>query len=118
MKKILLVDDDSDFCFFAKANLEREAGFEVTVCNQSKEALRLVKILQPDIILLDMMMPEKGGITIASELGRNKYTAHIPYIFLSGIVNEQELKKHRQLIGDADFITKPVETSVLVSTIN
>lgn len=118
MKKILLIDDDVDFCFFLKANIEKSGDFQVTVCTNSTEAFKIAKKLQPDLVFIDIMMPEKSGIGIATDLRKDKSTRHIPYIFLSGIVNEREMRKYKGLIGDAPYVAKPVESEKIISLIN
>jgi len=82
MKKILLVDDEEDFCYFTKGNLEVIGDFDVSVCCDSREATSIAKQQKPDIILLDIMMPGLSGIEIAEELKSDGVTGNIPVIFL------------------------------------
>ena len=118
MKKVLIIDDEKDFCFFIKKNLESAGNFEVSVCYESSEAIRMTKDLRPDTILLDFMMPGKSGIDILAELQTNKETKNIPVIFLSAIIKEDEIIKHKGLIGNGHFISKPVKTEELIEAIN
>jgi len=118
MKKILVVDDEKDFCFFIKKNLEAEGDFNVSICYDSRRALGMAKDTCPDIILLDIMMPGKTGIDVLTDLKRSKDLKNIPIIFLSAIIKEDELGKHKGLIENGHFISKPVKTGELVKAIN
>jgi len=60
-KKILLVDDEEDFCFFVKLNLERTGKYQVFTATNGMEGIRLAKQLKPDLIFLDIVMPKMGG---------------------------------------------------------
>lgn len=118
MKKILIIDDEKDFCFFIKKNLEETGDYQVDVCFESSEAIKQVKDSQPDVILLDFMMPGKSGIDILSELQNNKDLKNIPVIFLSAIIKEEEVQKHKNIIGNGHFISKPVKTDELIQAIS
>ncbi len=112
MKKILIIDD------FVKGNLEMIGDFEVTVCSDSKEGIELAKKLQPQLILLDIMMPEMNGPDIAIEIKNNKETKDIPIVFLTALIREQETKEKDNFIGGEYFISKPVKIFELKSMIN
>jgi len=113
----VLIDDDPDFCFFLKANIEREGNFAVTTCSQSIKALSIIKEVNPDVVLLDVMMPDKSGIDIARELKANKKTSHIPYIFISGIIDIKAAQNDKNL-GGAHCLAKPIETEKVIYTLN
>ncbi|MFA6610218.1 MAG: response regulator [Candidatus Omnitrophota bacterium] len=118
MKKIMMVDDDKDLCFFLKKNLEKDKDMQVTVCSESRDAVKMIKETRPDVVLLDIMMPGKSGIDIASELRNGKDTKNIPIIFLTAIIKEEEIEKHKNLIGEGYYISKPVEVEDLIKAIN
>ncbi|MFA6079779.1 MAG: response regulator [Candidatus Omnitrophota bacterium] len=118
MKKIMMVDDDKDLCFFLKKNLEKDKDMQVTVCSESRDAVKVIKEVRPDVVLLDIMMPGKSGIDIASELRNGKDTKNIPIIFLTAIIKEEEIEKHKNLIGEGYYISKPVEVEDLIKAIN
>lgn len=118
MKKILLVDDEEDFCYFTKANLEATGDFDVSVCCDSTEATNMAKRQKPDIILLDIVMPGLSGIEIVEELKHNNITRNIPTIFLTALVSEAETKSSQSFIGGRYFISKPVEIRRLEFLIN
>lgn len=117
MKRILIIDDEKDYGFFIKQNLEATGDFQVDVCSDSTIAVKEAKELRPDLIILDFLMPGKSGIDILSELQAGKDTKNIPVIFLSAIIKEEELEKHKKLIGNGHFVSKPVKTEELVNAI-
>src|SRR3989338_4660432 len=82
MEKILLVDDENDILEFVSYNLSKE-GFQVLTCNNGKEAIQLAKKENPDLIILDVMMPEMDGIETCHELRSIDKLKDTLIIFLS-----------------------------------
>jgi len=118
MKKILLIDDEEDFCYFVKNNLEATGNFEVEVYNDDIDIIQEVRRLRPNLILLDIKMPKRDGSDIALELKRYRDTQEIPFLFLTALVNEEETQKRGNFIGGEYFIAKPVRINELIDTIN
>lgn len=111
-KKILVVDDEQDIREIIKISLE-EDGFEVLEAANGKIAIELAKKEKPDLITLDIMMPEINGLEAAKILKEDPNTRHIPIIILS--VLSQEKDKYVQ--GIANYISKPFKPDELVNTI-
>jgi len=99
-------------------SLEAMGDFEVSVCCDGREAVQLVKKQQPDLILLDIMMPGLCGSEIAEEIGNNEDTQDIEIVFLTVLVRKREIKESKNVIGGRYFIAKPVEMNSLINTIN
>lgn len=118
MKKILIVDDEKDFCEVTKMRIESSGDFGVLTCFDSLQALKLAKKEHPDLILLDVMMPGKDGPQIAAELRADKDTKGIPVVFLTAILDREEARLKSNLIGGEYFIAKPVDSKELLSIIN
>jgi CheY-like chemotaxis protein len=117
-KRILLIDDEKDLCFFLKTNLENTGEFDVLVSNRGNKGIELAQGEKPDLILLDILMPEMSGDEVAEILLENPVTAKIPIIFLTAMVTKEEigdvmLKKR----GGRNFIAKPVTTKEVVAAI-
>ncbi len=117
-KKVLLIDDEKDLCFFLKANLENTGEFDVIVSNRGDKGIKLAQREKPDLILLDILMPGMSGDEVAEILLENPATAKIPIIFLTAMVTKEEigdvaLKKR----GGRNFIAKPITTEELVGAI-
>jgi len=118
MKKILIIDDEEDFCFVLQRNLEAVGDFETEVCIDSTKAIDKVNSFRPDLIILDVMMPEVSGSDIASELKSREDTKNIPIVFLTAIITNDEAEKRSNIVGGQYFLAKPIEIEILVKAIN
>ncbi|MBN2120168.1 MAG: response regulator [Candidatus Omnitrophica bacterium] len=118
MKKVLIIDDEKDFCFFVKKGLEKVGKFSVAVCSNAKESFKEITRFQPDLILLDILMPEINGSQLAIELKKNKETQNIPFIFVTALISYDEIEKAGLNPHDHKILTKPVRLSELVTVIN
>jgi CheY-like chemotaxis protein len=117
-KRILLIDDEKDLCFFLKANLENTGEFDVIVSNRGDKGIESAQREKPDLILLDILMPGMSGDEVAEILLENSGTAKIPIIFLTAMVTKEEigdvaLKKR----GGRNFMAKPITTEEIVGAI-
>ncbi len=117
-KKILVVDDEKDFCFFLKENLELAGDFHVELCNDSSQVIQTTKNIRPDLILFDIMMPDKNGTEIAVELSNHTEIRNTPYIFLTAIISNNEANENNNFIGGHYFVGKPVKINELIGVIN
>ena len=100
MKKILLIDDEEEFCSSIKGFLESSGEFQVTTCIDGTKALDLVLQHKPDLVLLDVMMPKIGGMKIAQKLSAVPQTRQTPIVFITALPLEQE---------GQEFVIKPVD---------
>lgn len=117
-KKILLIDDEEDFCFFVKKNLEHTGEFEVVPATDGKKGIALAREDKPDLILLDILMPEITGSDVAEILLNDPKTKQIPLIFLTAVVTKEEIGVESiKEIGNQNFIAKPVDIERLISCI-
>jgi len=114
LKKILLVDDEPDIVEFLQYNLQKE-GFEVLVSYNGKDALREVEKC-PDLIILDIMMPEIDGYELYSKIRSNEKYAGIPVIFLTAKSGETDEIKSLD-IGASDYIQKPISPKKLIARV-
>jgi two-component system alkaline phosphatase synthesis response regulator PhoP len=114
-KKILVVDDEKDIVDIIKYNLERENEFEVITALNGREALEAAEII-PDLIILDIMMPELNGFEVCKQLKSNLRTSSIPVIFLTA--KENEIDEILGLeIGADDYIVKPISPRKVIARI-
>ena len=117
-KKILLIDDEEDFCFFVQGNLENTGDFEVVYTGKGRKGVELAKSEKPDLILLDVVMPEMSGQEVAEELLEDPETEGIPIIFLTAIISKKDKDADTlRKIGGRNFVAKPVNTEELVGAI-
>jgi len=113
--KILLVDDEQDILEFVKYNLERE-GYLIETANNGKDALETAFNFKPELILLDIMMPEMDGIEVCHKLRENiEYNNTI--IAMLTARNEDYTQVAGLQAGADDFIKKPIKPRVLVSKV-
>lgn len=113
-QKILIADDERDIIDFLRYNLEKE-GFDVLSAKNGNEALTQAR-KNPDLILLDVMMPELDGLEVVRALKKNSATAKIPVIFLTARSSEVDEVVGLELGAD-DYITKPVSIPKLIARI-
>ena len=116
VKKILIADDEPDILEIVEYNLQNE-GFEVATAKNGNEAIDLAKRFNPDLIILDIMMPGKNGIEVCNILRMQPAFNDTLIIFLTALSDEGTEVKGLETGAD-DFITKPVSPKVLISKVN
>ena len=116
-KKILIIDDEEDFCYFVKKNLEAISNFEITTATKGKKGIQIARKKKPDLILLDIMMPGIDGLEVLKRLKKNENTQNIPVIMLTAKDEDESKIKALGSFCD-DYIVKPVENVVLKGKIH
>ncbi len=116
-KRILVVDDEPAITRMVKLNLERTGNYKVLTENHSRNAIAAAREFQPDLILLDVMMPEMDGDEIASQLKKDQHLSKIKFVFMTAIVTKDDIESRGSNIGGNEFLAKPVKTGELISTI-
>ena len=119
-KRILVVDDEPDFCEIVKSYLEKE-GFVVELAYDGIEGIDKVKEDPPDAIVLDVMMPEKDGYAVCSELkGDDKY-ADIPIVMLTAVASHVTSTRYSHYDGMSmeadDYIPKPASAEEITASV-
>ena len=115
--RILVIDDEPSLTRMIKLNLERSDAYEVQTENEGIKAIDAVRDFRPDLILLDIMMPDKSGDDIAEELRDDNRLCNIPIIFLTALVTPDETGAKASNIGGNTFLAKPVSADELVAVI-
>lgn len=116
LHKIMMVEDEPDIQAVAQVALEAVGGFDVTICSSGGEALAQVTDIAPDLILLDVMMPEMDGPTTLGNLQKMPEIKNIPVIFMTAKVQPTEVAHYKE-IGAIDVIAKPFDPMTLADTI-
>jgi len=116
LKKILLVEDDTDIQEITKMALASIGGFEVDVCSSGVEALANVVTLSPQLILLDVMMPDMDGIETLEKLRQIPRFSKTPVIFLTAKVQPAEVKRYMEL-GVSAVLCKPFDPMMISQNI-
>jgi CheY-like chemotaxis protein len=117
-KRIVLVDDEKDFCYFMQKTLEASGDFDVQTSHEGTEAIKMIKANRPDLVLLDVMMPGISGPDVAAELREYNITKDIPIVFVTAVVQEREIHENEYVIGGWHYLSKPVKTQELITLIN
>jgi DNA-binding response OmpR family regulator len=114
--EIMVVDDDPDTLSLLARYIRRE-GFTVVEASSGAECLRLVKERRPDVIVLDLMMPEMDGFAVCRSLRADADTAEIPIILLTAR-DDVETRAEGMELGVSDFIAKPIVRQELTEKIH
>jgi len=101
----VLIVDDENMNMFALTHMLRPE-YTVYAAKNGESAIRIAKKQLPDVILLDILMPEMDGYEVLSRLKSDEETRNIPVIFVTGLINPEDEKKGLEM-GAADYINKP-----------
>ncbi|MFQ5846235.1 MAG: two-component system response regulator [Candidatus Methylomirabilales bacterium] len=116
-KRILLIDDEPDFTSLLRLNLEETGAYEVREENRPEQALTTAMAFRPDLILLDVMMPNIDGATVAAQLKADDKLKDTPVVFLTAVVAREEAEKRNGRIGAHPFIAKPASAEEVLASI-
>jgi CheY-like chemotaxis protein len=114
-KRILICDDDPAILRVLQVNLEVE-GYTTLLAHHGEEALEVAARENPDLIILDIMMPRLDGYQTCERLKADETLKDIPVVFLSAKAQQSDIDKGKTY-GVADYLTKPFDPDVLVDTI-
>jgi CheY-like chemotaxis protein len=118
MKKILLVDDERDVRDFVAKRLSKE-NYSVLTAQTGEEALRVCRSEHPDLVLLDIAIPEKDGYKICKELKEDPQTKDILVIFMTGQeLTSEGISKRCEALGAEGYIKKPCSLKELLAQVN
>jgi two-component system alkaline phosphatase synthesis response regulator PhoP len=114
-ESILAVEDDEDILELLRYNLSKE-GYQVSVATTGEEGLQSAGASLPDLILLDLMLPEMDGLEVCRQLKADQKTRHLPIIMLTAKGEEADIVTGLELGAD-DYITKPFGNRVLLARV-
>jgi CheY-like chemotaxis protein len=112
MTRILYVDDEADIREVAQLSLELDPEFEVRTCDSGAEAIEQASAWNPDLILLDVMMPGMDGPTVFAALRAQDLTAAIPVVFITARTQASEVRGFQEL-GAHGVLAKPFDPMTL-----
>jgi two-component system, OmpR family, response regulator len=116
LSKILYTEDEADIRSIAEIALEDIGGFTVKYCNSGQEALDQAEKFQPDLLLLDVMMPGMDGPTTLVNLRKIPALAKIPAIFMTAKIQTKEIAEYKEM-GVVHVISKPFDPMILAQQI-
>ena len=114
-KRVLIVDDEPNIVTSLEC-LMRKSGYQVEVARNGEQALALVESFQPDLVLLDVMMPQRSGYEVCQRMRERADWGHIKIVMLSAKGREAEVSKGISLGADA-YVTKPFSNRELIAKI-
>ena len=117
MKRILIVDDESSITRLLQLNLEKLGAYLVRTENSGRNALAAARDFQPDLVLLDVMMPDLDGGAVASQFQADPVLTDTPIVFLTAAVKKEEVDATGGLIGGYPYIAKPLDVKGVLATI-
>ena len=115
MKKILVIEDDSDLLTLLQYNLEKE-GFSITAMGSGRGAIEQCRSMRPDLVLLDIMLPDCDGLDICKSIRADSQLASIPIIFLTARASETDRIVGLE-VGANDYVVKPFSIRELLARI-
>ena len=115
-RKVLIADDEPDILEILKYNLEKD-GYTVFTAKDGDEALDKARLTQPDLVVLDMMMPRKNGMEVCEIMRAQAAYKDTLIMFLTAL-NDEATQLKGFSTGADDYVSKPVSTNVFVSKVN
>ena len=116
-KKILVVDDEQEVLIHL-TNILKRAHYEVISTTKGKEAVQLAKKLKPDLIILDILIPDMGGEHIFEVLSEDPSTSNISIIFLTGTISKEKQEYLRRQTGNYCVLAKPITNEEVLETVS
>lgn len=116
--KILIVDDEEGVMTLLKLSLEEVGDYEVRVEGEGRKALDSARWFKPDVILLDVIMPDISGTEVAVQLKEDEELKDIPIIFLTAAVSKQQADERGGILNDHPLIAKPVGVEELIDKLS
>ena len=115
-RSVLIVDDDVDSSQMVKILLERTGLYTVSVCNRGSEAYKVIQEKRPEMVLLDIVMPDVDGGEVASQIQNDKTLGKTKIVFMTSLVSQKEIREN-DMIGGHPFIPKPVSAEILLKRV-
>lgn len=116
-KKILIIDDEEGFCGLVKKNIEKTGEFEVYTATNGEDGIKAARNIQPDLILLDIIMPGMDGSDVASLIKNDEIIGDTPIVFLTAIIREEEAGSQTNLTGGYALLAKTATLGELIACI-
>lgn len=113
-RRILVVDDESSITRLLKLNLELTGLYEVLEANSGSQAMATAPDFKPDLMLLDIIMPDVDGGALAGQMLGDERLAAVPIIFLTAAITRDEARETNGFIGNYPFLAKPIRMEELL----
>lgn len=110
--RVLIIDDEEDFAYFVKLNLQLKSQYQVEVATDGMAGLKMAEEIQPNVILLDIMLPKMSGLQVLRKLKGQEKTRDIPVIMLTAVRDENSISEAIESSSQM-YIVKPIEMEAL-----
>ena len=117
LQRILIADDEPDLLEIIRIALEIVGGYEVSICDSGAVLLERLPEFNPDLLVIDVLMPDMGGLELLERVREVPGYDSVPVVFLTGVAQEGELEALRRS-GAAEIITKPFDPMTLADHID
>ncbi len=117
-KRIFVIDDESDLTYMLKLSLESMGYYTVESENDPANAVRAARAFDPDLIVLDIMMPEQDGSEVASGFKADPLLKHTPVVFMTALVSQEDAPEGSCNSGGQTFLPKDISIDKLMACIN
>ncbi len=117
LQRILIADDEPDILEIARIALEMVGGYEVAICNSGAELLDRLPVFDPDLVVIDVLMPDMEGLEVLERIRDVPGYQAVPVVFLTGVAKESEIESLRRS-GAAAIINKPFDPMTLAERID
>jgi len=114
---ILIIDDEKDFCHFMRMNLESTNKYKIFISTNARSGIKTAIRKKPDLVLLDIMMPNISGFEVLQKLKENINTTSIPVIMLTAL-SDDESRAQAMSLYSQEYLVKPIEVDTLISKID
>ncbi len=114
-KKVLLIDDKEVFCKILTMNLEITDEYEVEVVTNGLLAMDAARKFNPDVILLDVIMPDISGIELAKRMKNDEQLKYIPIIFLTAVFSEELAAQVKEFMSNVVILGKPINVKEIIA---
>ncbi len=114
---ILIIDDEKDFCHFMRMNLESTNKYKIFISTNARSGIKTAIRKRPDLVLLDIMMPNISGFEVLQKLKENINTTSIPVIMLTAL-SDDESRAQAMSLYSQEYLVKPIEVDTLISKID
>jgi CheY-like chemotaxis protein len=116
-KRVLIIDDEENFCKLVKKNIEQTGEFEVEIATNGDDGIKLAGEIKPDLILLDVIMPGMDGADVISLIRNDQNIKDTPIVFLTAIVRGEEVSSQANFTRGYSLLAKTVTVGELIACI-
>lgn len=116
-KRILIIDDEEDFCKLVKKNIDNTGEFEVSIATNGEDGLKLLRNIRPDLVLLDIVMPGMDGADVLSAIRDDQNIKDTPIVFFTSIVKDEESGSQASFTSGYSLLAKTATVAELLACI-